>query len=233
MGMDTPISMTQAVRLEGTDQVANGTMAFRFSRPAGFDFRPGQAIDLVLPALEGGDPAAARHAFSIVSAPHEPDLVVATRMRDSAYKRALKALPVYAMAKIDGPFGSLTLPKDEKRPVVFVAGGIGITPFISMLRHSAHVKSERDIALVYANRSLEDAAYLGELRRMAGANPRLRLVATVGLLEPAAVAKAIDGLSRPIAYVAGPPGMVGAARGVLARAGIDEDDIRSEEFFGY
>jgi len=90
--------------------VAEGTQAFHFDKPAGFDFRPGQAIDLILP-LPGvaADSQDARHAFSIVSAPHENELVVATRMRDSAYKRALGALPDGAAVQVDGPFGSLTL----------------------------------------------------------------------------------------------------------------------------
>jgi ferredoxin-NADP reductase len=239
--------MVHQVRLEGTDEVAEGTMALRFSRPDGFDFRAGQAIDLILPSLEGGDPQAARHAFSIVSAPHEPGLTVATRMRDSEFKRALRSLPVYAMAKVDGPFGSLTLPKNPERPVVLVAGGIGITPFMSMLRQSVHERSSRPIVLLYSNRRPEDAAFLGELRHMAERNPGFRLVATMTDLarstvpwkgearqiDAAMVRNAIAGLDRPIAYVAGPPGMVAALRGVLAQAGIDEDDIRSEEFFGY
>ncbi|HOM20922.1 MAG TPA: oxidoreductase, partial [Ottowia sp.] len=79
--------------LQRRQPVAEGTQAFHFDKPAGFDFRPGQAIDLILP-LPGvaADSQDARHAFSIVSAPHENELVVATRMRDSAYKRALGAL---------------------------------------------------------------------------------------------------------------------------------------------
>ncbi|RYF66542.1 MAG: oxidoreductase, partial [Comamonadaceae bacterium] len=71
-------------------------MAFHFDKPAGFSFRPGQAIDLILsdPAVSGTE--SARHAFSIVSAPHEGELVVATRMRDRAFKNALARLPIGA-----------------------------------------------------------------------------------------------------------------------------------------
>ena len=235
-------------RLEGRSEVAEGTMAFHFAKPDGFTFKPGQAIDLVLPALEGGgDPTAARHAFSIVSAPFEPDLMVATRMRDSTYKRELKALPAFATAKIEGPFGSLTLHKNAARGALLVAGGIGITPFMSMIRQAAKDQSPQRIVLLYSNRRPEDSAFLGELGDLARRNPNFTLVATMTgmersgvtwkglsrMVDAAMVREAAQGLADPIAYLAGPPAMVSALKGVLAGAGIDEDDIRSEEFFGY
>jgi len=97
------------VRLQRREEVAEGTMAFHFDKPAAFTFMPGQAVDLVLrdPAVVGMD--IGRHPFSIVSAPHENELVVTTRMRVSAFKNALARLPVGGAAGIDGPFGSLTL----------------------------------------------------------------------------------------------------------------------------
>jgi ferredoxin-NADP reductase len=237
---------TQSVRLEGRDNVAEGTTAFHFSKPAGFEFKPGQAIDLVLPALEVSQPDASRHAFSIVSAPHEPRLTVATRMRDSVYKRALGKLSLNAPAAVDGPFGSLTLHKDMARDAIFVAGGIGITPFMSMLRHAARNPPAQTLVLVYSNRRPEDSAFFGELQDLAQ-RPNIRLVATMTgmsrsavtwdgasrVVDAALIQAATAGLSRPIAYLAGPPAMVAAMRPVLVTGGIDEDDIRSEEFFGY
>jgi ferredoxin-NADP reductase len=76
--------------LAGREEIAASTMAFHFRKPAGFSFRPGQAIDLILdsPAME----ESGRHTFSLVSAPSEPELTIATRMRDSAFKRTLKTL---------------------------------------------------------------------------------------------------------------------------------------------
>src|SRR4051812_10194147 len=97
-------SMT--VRLQRREQLAQGTMAFHFDKPAGFRFKPGQAIDLILPDPAVSGTEGARHAFSIVSAPHEGELVIATRMRDSPFKNALARLPVGAPAEVDGPFGS-------------------------------------------------------------------------------------------------------------------------------
>jgi ferredoxin-NADP reductase len=228
--------------------VAEGTQAFHFDKPAGFDFRPGQAIDLILP-LPGvaADSQDARHAFSIVSAPHENELVVATRMRDSAYKRALGALPDGAAVQVDGPFGALTLHRNPARAGVLIAGGIGITPFMSMLRHAAHQQTPQDLLLLYSNRRPEDTAFLAELQQLAQANPRFRLAATMTemgrssqpwrgetrVIDSALIRQQTAGLPAPIFYVSGPPGLVQAMQQTLVAAGVDEDDVRSEEFYGY
>ncbi|HSW82480.1 MAG TPA: hypothetical protein VLH12_03350, partial [Usitatibacter sp.] len=98
----------QSTRLRRHEAAAEGTMAFHFEKPAGFEFKAGQAVEVLLPDPAGGANDIG-HAFSIVSAPFEDELVFATRMRDSAYKNALKALPPGAEVRLDGPFGSLTL----------------------------------------------------------------------------------------------------------------------------
>jgi len=219
-------------------------MAFHFAKPPGFSFKAGQAIDVVLDEPGGGT---FRHAFSLVSAPFENELVVATRMRDTAFKRALGALEIGAAARLDGPFGSLTLHNDRARAAVFVAGGIGITPFLSMLRQAAHDRREQPLALLYSNKRPEDTAYLDELNRLAAAHPDFRLLATMtesarsgvawkGATQPIGdelIRRAAKDLPRPVYYVAGPPGMVVAARAALLAQGVDDDDIRSEEFHGY
>lgn len=235
------------VTLQSRETVAEGTQAFHFSRPPGFAFKPGQAIDLILPALEGSNPDGAKHAFSLVNAPGEPGLTIATRMRGSAFKRALEQMKPGDKAKVDGPFGSLTLHKDAARDALFVAGGIGITPFMSIVRHAASGGDARHRVLVYSNHRPEDAAFLGELDAHAKAGTGFRVVPTMTAMHRSAshwagesrrldvpmVQAAMAGLARPIAYLAGPPGMVAAARETLISAGIDEDDIRAEEFFGY
>jgi ferredoxin-NADP reductase len=235
------------LRLQQREEIAHGTMAFRFDKPAGFSFKPGQAIDLILsdPAVSGTE--GARHAFSIVSAPHEGTLEIATRMRDSAFKNALARLPIGGAVEVDGPFGSLTLHNKLDRAAVFVAGGIGITPFMSMLRHAAHVGLQQRLVLLYSNRRPEDSAFLTELQRLEGENPNFRLVPTMtqmgesrlpwtgatGVIDAALLKEIAAELRDPIYYVAGPPAMVAGLRETLELAGVDGDDIRSEEFYGY
>jgi ferredoxin-NADP reductase len=234
-------------KLRGREQVAHGTMTFHFDKPAGFEFKPGQAVDVVLLEAPGTDPQSARHTFSIVSAPFENELVVATRMRDTAFKRALGALPIGAGIAIEGPFGSLTLHNDRTRPAVFIAGGIGITPFKSIVEQAANDQLQQRLVLLYANRRPEDAAYLVELQELEQHNSHFRLIATMtsmsgssqpwtealGQIDAALVKRATAELVKPIYYLAGPPGMVEAMRQTLNNAGVNDDDIRSEEFYGY
>jgi ferredoxin-NADP reductase len=243
----TTVDTTLGAKLRERREIAEGTMAFHFEKPAGFSFKAGQAIDLVLPGDPGADAQSLRHAFSIVAAPFEDELAIATRMRDSAYKRTLKSLPVGAIVDIEGPFGSLTLHKDRARDAVFIAGGIGITPFMSLLRQAAKDGFPQRICLLYSNRRPEDAAFLDELQQLGRANDRFRLVATMTEIAKSALAwngesrlvdadllkTAARGLAAPIYYLAGPPAMVEGMRKMMNASGIDDDDIRSEDFYGY
>lgn len=236
------------VRLLAREPLAEGTLAFHLEKPVGFDHKPGQALDLSLPGQhERPRSPDVRHTFSIVTAPHEPELVVATRMRDSPFKRTLGALPMGSELQINGPFGSLTLHKAQERAGVLIAGGIGITPFISMLRQAAAQQTPQDLLLIYSNRRPEDAAFLEELRRLEGQNPRFRLLATMTdmahsaqpwqgethRLEGPWLRQVIAGLVKPVCYVSGPPAMVESLCESLAATGLDEEDLRSESFYGY
>src|SRR5713226_4812609 len=119
-------------QLTGREEVAEGTMAFHFSKPAGFDFKAGQSMTVALVDPPETDAKGNRRNFSIVSAPFERDLMIATRMRDTAYKRVLKTMPIGTKLQLRGPGGMFALENDQ-RSAVFLAGGIGITPFVSML----------------------------------------------------------------------------------------------------
>jgi ferredoxin-NADP reductase len=235
------------VHLQRREEVADRTIAFHFDKPAGFTFKPGQAIDVILPQPAAPGAEEMRHAFSIVSAPHENELVVTTRMRDSAFKNALAGLAIGAPALVEGPFGSLTLHRKQERPAVFIAGGIGITPFISMLRHAAKTGAQQQLVLLYSNRRPEDSAFLTELQRLEGDHRFFRLVATMtdmpqsrlpwtgetAKIDAAMIRRIASELVAPVFYVAGPPAMVAAVRDTLEQAGVDADDVRSEDFYGY
>jgi ferredoxin-NADP reductase len=229
-----------------TSRVARDTCAYVFEKPAGFTFTAGQAVDLMLPSQP--DDGGMCRALSLVSAPYEDELVVATRLRDSAFKRGLDALPTGAPVELDGPFGSLILRTNVSRPAVFIAGGIGITPFVSILRQAAHERRAQALTLVYSNRQPGDAAFLAELSTYEQAHRgTFRLRATITATPPTGVAWHGDrgridaGLvndvivppSAPVFYVAGPPGMVSGIRKILRGLRIPDDDIVAEDFSGY
>ncbi|MGB7025573.1 MAG: FAD-dependent oxidoreductase [Candidatus Acidiferrales bacterium] len=117
-------------------------------------------------------------SFSIASAPHEETLMVATRMRDTAFKRVLKTMPIGTAVKIEGPSGDLIL-QDLTRVAVFLAGGIGITPFRSIVHWAAKEKLPQRVFLFYSNRRPEDAAFLADLQSLEKDNPKYKLIASM------------------------------------------------------
>ena len=242
-----------SLTLKGRSQVAERTLELRFDRPPGLTFKAGQYMDLTLVEPPETDAEGNTRTFSINSAPDDPELTFSTRLRDTAFKRVLQAMPVGTVVRAEGPFGSLTLHNDVGRPAVLLAGGIGVTPFRSMARRAAHERLPHRIVLIYSNRRPEDAPFLDELRGLARENPNFTFVPTMtrmggsrlpwngetARLDHALVVKHVPGASpgsgqsRPVYYVAGPPAMVGDVLEALNQAGIDDDDIRTEEFTGY
>jgi len=239
---------TPEIALKRREPVARETFAFGFEKPAGFSFKPGQAIDLTLIDPVETDAKGSRRAFSVVSAPFEDEIVVATRMRDSAFKRTLRNLPIGGRVQLDGPFGSLTLHGNRSRPAIILAGGIGITPFMSIIRQATHDRLPQVIKLLYSNHRPEDAPFLHELQQLEQQfRGSFRLIPTMtaaleapqgwsgrtGVIDEELVRSVIVEPSLPIFYTAGPPGMVAAMRHLLNRMGVEDDDIRSEDFSGY
>ncbi len=241
-------------RLTERHEVAENTMAFRFEKPGGWTFKPGQFVEVTLLNPPETDAEGNTRAFSICSAPQEPAIMVTTRLRNSAFKRVLRDMPLQSEVKLEGPFGNLTLHNNAGRPAVFLAGGIGITPFRSILVNAATERLPHRIFLFYSNRRPEDAAFLQELQALQAQNPSFKLIATMTKMERSArpwngEVGMIDYLmldrhlkagispqwssARPIYYIAGPPQMVGGLQAMLTNAGMDSDDIRIEEFGGY
>jgi ferredoxin-NADP reductase len=142
---------------------------------------------------------------------------------------------------MDGPGGLMVLHEDASRPAVFLAGGIGITPFLSMARDAAKRNLPQRIVLFYSNRRPQDAAFLAELEQLQG--DRFKLVTTMTdapdwrgerrRISRELLAEHLADLRAPVYYFAGPPGMTMAVQGMLADLGVAEDDMRSEEFYGY
>src|SRR5215470_9731697 len=160
-------------------EVAEGTMAFHLEKPPGFQFKAGQYMNVTLIDPPETDDEGNTRSFSIASAPFEADLVMTTRMRDTAFKRVLRTLSLKSEVRISGPFGSFTLHTDASRPAVFLVGGIGITPFRSMILQAAKDKLAHKLYLFYSNRRPEDAAFLDDLQQAEKQNPNYKFIGTM------------------------------------------------------
>lgn len=234
-------------KLLSRHEAAEGTMAFHFERPSNWTFKAGQYLDLTLLDPPETDSEGNMRSFSIASAPHEETLMVATRMRDTAFKRVLRTIPLQTVVKIEGPSGDLILQNDITRTTAFLAGGIGITPFRSIVHWAAGQKLPNRIVLFYSNRRPEDAPFLAELQSLERDNPKYKLIASMtemekshqpwngetGLIDQGMLRKHLKGAASPIYYIAGPPAMVKGLREMLSKAGVNDNDIRAEEFSGY
>jgi ferredoxin-NADP reductase len=236
-----------STRLLRSEAVAEGTMAFYFAKPSGFKYRAGQSVDLTLINPSETDAEGNTRTFTLASSPFDEDLMISTRIRDTAFKRVLKNASPGLEVKIQGPSGSFVLHRKTEKTAVFLAGGIGITPFLSMIRQVTHEKTAHHIYLLYSNRRPEDASFLDVLEETARRNPNFHLIATMTKIEAShrewngetghiskkMLTEHLPQVQGPIYYIAGPPAMVAAIRGILFEAAVEEDDIRTEEFAGY
>ncbi|WP_039017771.1 FAD-dependent oxidoreductase [Halocynthiibacter namhaensis] len=235
-------SRASSVKLLGREMVTENTLAVRLAKPAGFTFESGQAIRLTIPpdAPQGAGEA---RVLSIASAPHEADLAVITRMRDNDFKQALKTLPE---VQVTGPLGSFTRDVFQDSPTVFLAGGIGITPFLSIIRDADHSDRLNQTTLFYSNRSPRDAAMLSELQEIHATNPEFKMVATMSDIEASndwdgemgrinveMLFRHLSDLTQPNYYCVGSGGFVSAMTEILASAGVEKNRIRTEQFNGY
>jgi len=234
-------------RLGDRNEIAERTIACQLEKPHDFAFRPGQFIEITLLNPPETDAEGNTRAFSIASTPREDFLLVATRLRDTAFKRVLSHASPGTQVKITGPFGDLRLHNDSSRAAVMLCGGIGITPFRSILLDATQNRLLHPIFLFYSNRRPEDAPFLEEMQALEKRNPSFKLIGCMTEMEKSRrhwdgerrkidrqmLEKHLDRLPSALYYVTGPPGFVAAMRAILADYGVDDDNVRTEEFGGY
>ena len=244
-------SATFDVALKGKAAIANDTMAFTFEKPAGFQFRAGQHVRMTLIDPPETDSAGDTRFYSLACTPQDPDLVIAMRMRDTAFKRVLAAMPIGEKVRIDilldVPPGAFALHDDPKRPAVMLAGGIGIVPAYAMIKDATERGLGHLITLFYVNHRPEDAAYLEDLQALAETNRNFTLVASMarpetsgqawpgetGRIDGAMLERHLKNDRTAIFYIAGLPGMVAAAKAAVKAMNISNSRIRAEEFSGF
>jgi ferredoxin-NADP reductase len=226
--------------------VAKGTLLVTFDLgDEEVDFKPGQYffVELLNPPYE--DEKGPRRHISVVTSPNERHtLGLATRLRDTAFKKGLEEIEVGAEIEVEPPKGDFMLPEDTSRPYAFIAGGIGITVFRSMLKYIEEQSLPYRVTLFYSNRTQEETAFLDELQGYAERNPNLRLVLTMTQdrgwegesrrIDTDFLREHLGDAFEEVTFlVAGPPGMAKAIEAELGESGVPEDRILASSYSGY
>ena len=227
-------------------EVAKGTLMVVFDLLGEeVEFSAGQYFWVTLLDPPYDDDKGSRRHITVVTSPNDRGVLgLATRIRDSAFKRSLAELPVDTEVDVEQPKGNFLLPEDTGQQYVFVAGGIGITVFRSMFRTIAENDLPYRVTLVYSNRDRESTAFLDELIELERAIPGLRVVFTMTddsrwdgetrRIDAAMLRDHLDADLGSFTYlVTGPPKMVEAMGGLLSAQGVPEEQVRPERFSGY
>lgn len=235
------------LKLKDKKEIAKGTKSFYFEKPQGFEHVPGEFMYWTLPELKHPDERGPMRHFTISSSPTEPDLAITCRMREeSGFKKTLDELPLGSTVQGRGPTGVYTMADDVMTPQVFLAGGIGITPFRSRMKYIADKNLQTPIHLLYANNHTEEIAFKEEFDELSQSHPNIKVDYIIGDPEGSKVpwtgrvgridAKMIQELTdlkSSTFWVCGPPPMVDAMEEILHTLEVPDEQIKTEKFTGY
>jgi ferredoxin-NADP reductase len=243
------------------EQVAHETYSFFFDREGqpDFDFTAGQYIRMSL-EIENPDERGSSHYFTISSSPLEKEyLTITTKIvvQASTFKQTLSSLTPGTPVRFFGPNGDFTLPEHPEKPIVFLAGGIGITPSHSMITFAAKAGASFAMTLFVSFSTVEEAVFYDELKKIGQEHENVQIVYTVThLFEPEPQSRRPEESTQPWSgetgrisadmiknyiqnvqnaqyYISGPQKMVSAMAEITSQMGVPEEQVKKEDFPGY
>lgn len=235
------------LKLIGKEEVAKNTPLFKFEKPNNFQFKAGQFGIWKLPQLSPNVEKGNERYFTIACPPHFPHLQIAMRYSGSPFKEFLLNMNLGDTILFRGPQGNFVLPQTQEKPIVFLCGGIGITPAYSMILDAFYKKLPFKFWLFYSNRTPEDSAFLNEFFELSKSKDttELNFVPTMtdikdnswtgekGFIASTMLENYLKNLSNFVYYIVGPPGFVAAMENMLLQQNVDRKNINLERFVGY
>ena len=249
--------------LEKCEHQDTDVMSFKFNRQDNFsrnsfNYAAGQYAFFDIGGVYNDPEGPVRH-FSLASSPTEEEIMISTRIRDTPYKKRLSSLEIGSKAKVTKPLGKFVLHDDYSKPAVLLSGGIGVTPFRSMIRYATDKQLPIRIVMFDSNRNIANTLYKEEFDEWLDKNKNLEIVYTItekeddnqpssandvnkewkgerGRIDKAMLERHLNDneIKNSIYYICGPPGMLDALKGLLQDSiQVPKDQIRTEEFTGY
>jgi ferredoxin-NADP reductase/nitrite reductase/ring-hydroxylating ferredoxin subunit len=249
--------------LEKREHQDTDVMSFKFGKQDNishniFNYAAGQYAFFDIGGVYNDSKGPVRH-FSLASSPTEEKIIISTRIRDTPYKKRLSSLEIGSKAKVSKPLGKFVLHDDYSKPAVLLSGGIGVTPFRSMIKYASAEQLPVSIVMFDSNRNISNTLYKEEFDECLNKNKNLKIIYTItekeddnqtssaigvnkemkgerGRIDKAILTKYLNDneIKNSIFYICGPPGMVNAMKELLHEGlQIPKDRIRIEEFTGY
>lgn len=228
--------------IEKIKRTAN-VMSFRFQPSEKIDFIPGQFLQLIFDEKNKQNKDLNKY-LSFSCSPQKPYIEVTKRLSESEFSNRLIGLNKGDEILVQAPLGNVFF-REEMKNIVFLIGGIGITPVISILEYICEARLDTDVFVFYSNRTEEDIAFREELNALCGINENIKLIYTItdcapkddacvfGFIDKNLIeAKALDLTNRTI-FIYGPPGMVTAMKGLCFDLGCEKGNVQIESFIGY
>lgn len=210
-----------------------------------FEYRPGQFVYYELDALAFPDERGNRRHFTISSSPTEKGIIMfTTRMRGSGFKETLRHAPLGYELTVETPDGLFVMPEGETRRQVFITGGIGVTPFRSILRYAVDTNAPISGLMLYFNRAASDIVFRDELEKISRQMPTFSVVNVLsqpedgwtgerGVLNEPLLRKYVPDIEQVVFWISGPPPMVSACRSLIEQIGVSDEAILTDSFIGY
>ncbi len=234
--------------LEKTNKIARDTGEFEFSSNRKVHYQPGQYMEFTL-AHDKADSRGNRRYFTIASSPTEQNILLGIKFdknHSSSFKKALAELQEGETVLAGQIGGDFILPKDKNIKLCFIAGGIGITPFRSMIQYILDKNEQRDINLIYCCKRIEELAYTNIFHRAATHN-NLKTTSTLtdidnvpedwkgyrGFIDAGMVLQEVPDYAERLFYISGPNSLVVAAKKMLLEIGVNKNQIKTDYFPGF
>lgn len=236
------------VKLQERRQETPDVMTFVFSLDGQrYPYDAGQFAFFELDELSAPDPRGKRRHFTLSSSPTEQGIVqFTTKLRGFGLKETLRNVALGYQVTMEDARGRFTLPNDSNTPLVFLGGGIGVTPFRSMLRYATDENLPHHITMLYSAQTPGQIVFRREFEWLPEENSNLKIILTVtdangdanwrgetGRIDAAKIRKHVDDIPNALFFACGPPPMVQAMEELLRSIDVPEDHIRVERFSGY